>query len=164
MNVGETISIGGGNSNIVLMFTPNFGEDEPNLTSAYFSKGWFNHQQCPFGVTFAKRFADWWNGLRWGQSGAVSIVELYIDFCFHSKSMAPVCVVKRVYELRDESIIADHASNELSVQTRIFLRMVQWWYGPVILINLFRHYPKEQRILQHWDIHFHFGGLTDGLN
>ena len=86
-------------------------------------------QQCPFGITFAKRFADWWNGLRWGQSGAVSIVELYIAFCFHSKSMAPVCVVKRVYELRDESIIADHASNELSVQTRIFLRMVQWWYG-----------------------------------
>ena len=88
-------------------------------------------QHCPFGITFAKRFAEWWEGLRWGQSGAVSTVELYIDFCLHSKSMAPVCVVKRVYELRDESIMADYASNELSLQTRIFLRMVQWWYGRI---------------------------------
>ena len=31
-------------SNIFLMFTPKMGEDEPNLTFAYFSDGWFNHQ------------------------------------------------------------------------------------------------------------------------
>ena len=30
---------GGGNSNIFGMFTPKIGEDEPNLTVAYFSDG-----------------------------------------------------------------------------------------------------------------------------
>ena len=26
------------------MFTPKIGEDEPNLTSIFFRRGWFNHQ------------------------------------------------------------------------------------------------------------------------
>ena len=36
--------LGGGNSNIFGILTPKIGEDEPNLTCAYFSDGWFNHQ------------------------------------------------------------------------------------------------------------------------
>ena len=27
------------------MFTPNLGEDEPNLTSIFFKMGWFNNDQ-----------------------------------------------------------------------------------------------------------------------
>ena len=27
-----------------LIFTPNLGDDEPNLTSILFQMGWFNHQ------------------------------------------------------------------------------------------------------------------------
>ena len=35
----QNASLGGGNSNIFGIFTPKFGEDEPNLTSIFFSKG-----------------------------------------------------------------------------------------------------------------------------
>ena len=31
---------GGGNSNILFMFTPNLGENDPNLTSIMFQLGW----------------------------------------------------------------------------------------------------------------------------
>ena len=37
--------LGGGNSNIFGIFTPKIGEDGSNLTVAYFSDGWFNHQR-----------------------------------------------------------------------------------------------------------------------
>ena len=36
--------LGGVNSNIFGIFTPKIGEDEPILTCAYFSNGWFNQQ------------------------------------------------------------------------------------------------------------------------
>ena len=37
--------LGGGNSNILGIFTPKLGEDEPILTNMFkFQMGWFNHQ------------------------------------------------------------------------------------------------------------------------
>ena len=40
--------LGGGNSNIFGIFTPKIGEDEPNLTCAYFSDGLVKNHQPDF--------------------------------------------------------------------------------------------------------------------
>ena len=41
---------------------------------------------CPFGKKFAMRVLAWWNQLVWFPDPAVSVLELYIDYCFESCS------------------------------------------------------------------------------
>ena len=61
--------LGGGNSNIFGIFTPIFGDDEPNLTIAYFSNGLVQNHQL-------EKDEKYWNlrPPRWyGKSGFLNL-------------------------------------------------------------------------------------------
>ena len=70
------MSVGGGNSNIFKIFTPKFGEDEPNLTHI-FQMGWFNHQ-------LYERFFLKSNGSHEPPRGTVTRSEIISGGMFHT--------------------------------------------------------------------------------
>ena len=94
----------------------------------------------PYNKTFGQRMAQWMRQLRWPgpqspESRTISALELYIDFCLTTKSLAPVNVVpkhqrtsgKQIrYELRDMSVQADMAERSLTTQSQTWSRALQW--------------------------------------
>ena len=100
---------------------------------------------CPFGFTFAKRVCDYFDGLRWDlDQQPVSCLEVYVDFCLSTSSVAPVCTNgvsatfrrKQIFELPDMSVAADAFNVPLVSQSRIFVSMIKWllrnWDAPFV--------------------------------
>lgn len=84
-------------------------------------------QSCPYGHTFALRFATWWCELQWCEGSAISFHELYISFCMSTRTMAPVVLGQKKYALRDQSHEANIAPLALSLQVTMWDRMIMWW-------------------------------------
>eukprot|EP00438_Fugacium_kawagutii_P007572 Skav230249 [mRNA] locus=scaffold1266:50096:54652:- [translate_table: standard] len=83
-------------------------------------------EQWPFGPKFAQRFACWWNNLVWTNDGIISSLELYIDFAISSGSMVPVWLKQNKWALREDNIVADESSLALNLQSRTWVRVLQW--------------------------------------
>ena len=91
----------------------------------------------PFPSKFLRRILLWLQQLVWYQGGETSLLELYADFSWWTRSLAPVRVSDLqghyrkpkdgiCYVLRDESIAADSLPNMLKKQTRVFNDCVRW--------------------------------------
>lgn len=93
--------------------------------------------QCPFGGLFAERVVKYFAGLSWDFSApSVSLLELYIDFCLSTGTLAPVLLdsgtrgprgkMIQHYYLPDRWPAADGCSQLLSTQHSIWMRTIRW--------------------------------------
>ena len=104
---------------------------------------------CPYNSTFARAVVAWLSELQWPiddceATGPISLIELYADFCLFSGFSTPVQIIPPCqrtrgtqvqYHLRHEHVLADLAPMNLSDQSRIWTRSLQWvcrratWYN-----------------------------------
>lgn len=81
---------------------------------------------CPYTVAFAERFQSWIKGVQWGD-GEISCLEIYVAFALDTGMMVPVQIRDKVYALRTDSVEADQFKLDLSRQSRVWIRFLQWW-------------------------------------
>ena len=82
---------------------------------------------CPYTAAFAKRFQCWIRGVQWGDGEPISCLEIYIAFALETSMMVPVQIRDKVYALRTESVEADQFKLDLSRQSRVWIKFLQWW-------------------------------------
>ena len=91
-------------------------------------------EKCPYGYTFA--CSAWWDKLQWFDGPATSALELHVDFCLESQSMAPVRLNKLGWKLREECVEADVTSQRLRLQCHAWIHMLKWWVRHVQTLGI----------------------------
>ena len=104
---------------------------------------------CPYNAKFAREVVTWLNKLQWPidnceDTGPISLIELYTDFCLSSGLSTPVQIIppkqrtrgtQVQYHLRGDHVLADVAPMNLSDQSKTWTRSLQWvckratWYN-----------------------------------
>ena len=108
----------------VVIWTGSDGPRSCDVVSAFPSK-------------FVDRIMRWLQQLVWYQGGETSLLELYADFSWWTRTLAPVRVSDLqghyrkpkdgiCYVLRDECVAADSMPNLLKKQTRVFNDCIRW--------------------------------------